>query len=44
MLDLFENACKEQQYEFLRLDGSTQTDSRMSLVDRFNDRTGSQRK
>lgn len=44
MLDLFETACKEHEYAFLRLDGSTPTDSRMGLVDRFNDPTGIQRK
>jgi hypothetical protein len=40
MLDLFGESCTERKYSFLRLDGSTPTNSRMGLVDRFNDPQG----
>ncbi|XP_045027998.1 DNA repair and recombination protein RAD54B isoform X2 [Daphnia magna] len=43
MLDLFGETCTERNYSFLRLDGSTQTSSRMGLVDRFNDPHGTER-
>lgn len=43
MLDLFGEACTERGYSFLRLDGSTPTNTRMGLVDRFNDPQGTNR-
>ena len=43
MLDLFGESCTERKYSFLRLDGSTPTNSRMGLVDRFNDPQGTDR-
>eukprot|EP01118_Nematostelium_gracile_P020096 TRINITY_DN9634_c0_g1_i2.p1 TRINITY_DN9634_c0_g1~~TRINITY_DN9634_c0_g1_i2.p1 ORF type:complete len:352 (-),score=104.22 TRINITY_DN9634_c0_g1_i2:14-1069(-) len=36
MLDVFAIMCKKMEYDYLRLDGSTQTDQRQKLVDRFN--------
>ena len=36
MLDILENFCKLKQYDFLRLDGSTNTTSRQGIVDIFN--------
>ncbi|RCH97478.1 DNA-dependent ATPase protein rad54 [Rhizopus stolonifer] len=39
-LDLFESFCKQQQYGFVRLDGSMTTPKRQKLVDRFNDPEG----
>ena len=37
MLDLFGESCTERKYSFVRLDGSTPTNTRMGIVDRFND-------
>ncbi|KAL1458048.1 hypothetical protein WDU94_008223 [Cyamophila willieti] len=36
-LDLFEVICKDMNYDYLRLDGSTNVQSRKSIVDQFND-------
>ena len=44
MLDLLEGMCSKRDYHFLRLDGNTATNARMSLVDRFNDPSGIERK
>ena len=44
MLDLFGEICTEKHFSFLRLDGSTPTNLRMGLVDRFNDLQGPDRK
>ena len=43
MLDIFGDACTERRYSYLRLDGATPTNTRMGLVDRFNDPHGSDR-
>uniref|UniRef100_A0A8D8WSV6 DNA repair and recombination protein RAD54-like n=1 Tax=Cacopsylla melanoneura TaxID=428564 RepID=A0A8D8WSV6_9HEMI len=36
-LDLFEVVCKDMNYAYLRLDGSTNVNNRKSIVDQFND-------
>ncbi|DBA95427.1 TPA: DNA-dependent ATPase protein rad54 [Trebouxia sp. C0006] len=36
-LDLFSNLCRERQYPFVRLDGSTSINKRQKLVKNFND-------
>jgi DNA repair and recombination protein RAD54B len=43
MLDLFGESCTERKYSFVRLDGSTPTNTRMGIVDRFNDPQGADR-
>jgi SNF2 family DNA or RNA helicase len=38
-LDVMQTLCKQRSYRFVRLDGSTPTGQRQSIVDRFNDQT-----
>ncbi|EGC33642.1 hypothetical protein DICPUDRAFT_36354 [Dictyostelium purpureum] len=38
-LDVFERLCKKLSTDFLRLDGSVSSDTRQSLVDKFNDQS-----
>ncbi|XP_026667246.1 DNA repair and recombination protein RAD54B-like isoform X2 [Ceratina calcarata] len=40
-LDLLENVCNMESLEFLRLDGSTTSNARLQIVERFNSRTDS---
>ncbi|CAG9324533.1 unnamed protein product [Blepharisma stoltei] len=35
-LDLYEELCKQRQYSFCRLDGSTTVNQRLKIVDKFN--------
>ncbi|RYY86746.1 MAG: DEAD/DEAH box helicase, partial [Chitinophagaceae bacterium] len=43
MLDLLSNSLKEARLSFLRLDGSTPTDQRQELCNRFNDESSEER-